>query len=96
MLTIHAAGKDPANDIIKKIWPNEKPFPSLGISIFSYLKKNFDISLIKKLSFGEKRKIKCKLRALPNEISGSIATSLVFSAWNASIYVNQMDDDKVI
>ena len=96
LLTIHAAGKDPANDIIKKIWPNEKPFPSLGNSIISYLKKNLDKSLLKKLSFGEKRKIKCKLRALPNEISGSIATSLIFSAWNASIYVNQMDDEKVM
>ena len=96
LLTIHAAGKDPANDIIKKIWPNEKPFPFLGNSIISYLKKNLDKSLLKKLSFGEKRKIKCRLRALPNEISGSIATSLVFSAWNASIYVNQMDDEKVI
>ena len=53
-------------------------------------------SLLKKLSFGEKRKIKCKLRALPNEISGSIATSLIFSAWNASIYVNQIDDEKVM
>ena len=96
LLTIHAAGKDPANDIIKKIWPNEKPFPSSGNSIISYLKKNLDKSLLKKLSFGEKRKIKCKLRALPNEISGSIATSLIFSAWNASIYVNQMDDEKVM
>ena len=36
------------------------------------------------------------MRALPTEISGGIATSLVFSAWNASIYVNQMDDDKVM
>ena len=96
LLTIHAAGNDPANDIVKKIWPNEKPFPSLGNSIISYLKKNLDKSLLKKLSFGEKRKIKCRLRALPNEISGSIATSLVFSAWNASIYVNQMDDAKVM
>ena len=33
---------------------------------------------------------------MPNEISGSIATSLIFSAWNASIYVNQMDDEKVM
>ena len=30
LLTVHAAGKDPANDIIKKIWPKENPFPSLA------------------------------------------------------------------
>ena len=27
LLTIHAAGNDPANQIIKKIWPKENPFP---------------------------------------------------------------------
>ena len=96
LLTIHASGKDPANEIIRKIWPKEDPFPSLGNSIISYLKKNLDKDLLSSLSFGEKRIIKCKLRALPTEISGGIATSLVFSAWNASIYVNQMDDDKVM
>ena len=52
--------------------------------------------LIKGSIVSIKRIIKCKLRALPTEISGGIATSLVFSAWNASIYVNQMDDDKVM
>ena len=96
LLTIHASGKDPANEIIRKIWPKEDPFPSLGNSIVSYLKKNLDKELLSSLSFGEKRIIKCKLRALPTEITGGIATSLVFSAWNASIYVNQMDDDKVM
>ena len=96
LLTIHASGKDPANEIVRKIWPKEDPFPSLGNSIISYLKKNLDKDLLSSLSFGEKRIIKCKLRALPTEISGGIATSLVFSAWNASIYVNQMDDDKVM
>ena len=96
LLTIHASGKDPANEIVRKIWPKEDPFPSLGNSIISYLKKNLDKDLLRSLSFGEKRIIKCKLRALPTEITGGIATSLVFSAWNASIYVNQMDDDKVM
>ncbi len=96
LLTIHASGKDPANEIVRKIWPKENPFPSLGSSIISYLKKNLDKELLSNLSFGEKRIIKCKLRALPTEISGGIATSLVFSAWNASIYVNQMDDEKVM
>ena len=96
LLTIHASGKDPANEIVRKIWPKENPFPSLGNSIISYLKKNLDKELLSNLSFGEKRIIKCKLRALPTEISEGIATSLIFSAWNASIYVNQMDDEKVM
>ena len=55
----------------------------------------FDI-LLNDQNFRDKQIIKCKLRALPNELTGSIATSLIFSAWNASIYVNQIDDDKVM
>ena len=96
LLTIHASGNDPTNEIIKKIWPKENPFPTLSDSIIKYLKTNLDKSLLNKIVFKDKKNIKCKLRTLPNEISGSIATSLVFSAWNASIYVNQMDDDKVM
>ena len=96
LLTIHASGNDPANEIIKKIWPKENPFPTLSDSIIKNLKTNLDKSLLAKIVFKDKKNIKCELRALPNEISGSIATSLIFSAWNASIYVNQMDDDKVM
>ena len=45
--------------------------------------------------FEKKTNIRYVLRALPNEISGGIATSLIFSAWNAAIYVNQMSDKHV-
>ena len=36
------------------------------------------------------------MRALPNEISGGISTSLVFSAWNAAVYVNQIADQQIL
>ena len=96
LVVVHACGNDPGNKIIKKIWPKEKPFPSLYGSIIQYIKKNTDKEILKSLKFNKKQTIKYVLRALPNEISGGIATSLIFSAWNAAIYVNQMDDDKVM
>ena len=36
------------------------------------------------------------MRALPNEISGGIATSLISSAWNAAVYVNQISDEQIM
>ena len=96
LVVIHASGNDPANKIIKKIWPKEKPFPTLYNSILKYIKKDLDKNLLKNLKFSKKRKVKYILRALPNEISGGISTSLMFSAWNAAIYVNQMSDEQVI
>ena len=35
LLTIHACGKDPANKVIQKLWPEENPFPSLSEDIIN-------------------------------------------------------------
>jgi hypothetical protein len=35
------------------------------------------------------------LHTLPNEISASIGTSTLLAAWNAVIYVNQIEDHKL-
>jgi len=96
LLIIHASGKDPANEIITKLWPEEKPFPSLSKDIIKYIKSNTEKNFLKKLKFKDKKQIRCHLRALPNEISGGISTSVIFSAWNVAIYVNQMSDEKVL
>ena len=50
---------------------------------------------LKTLKFHKVKKISYVLRALPNEIKGGIATSLIFSAWNAAVYVNQMTDEQI-
>ena len=96
LVVVHACGNDPANKIIKKIWPNENPFPTLFKSILSFIKKDTDKKILKNLKFSKKKKFKYVLRALPNEISGGIATSLIFSAWNASVYVNQISDEQIM
>ena len=82
-------------DKIKKIWPKENPFPYLYSSIEKYIKSNTEKSLLKTLKFHKVKKISYVLRALPNEIKGGIATSLIFSAWNAAVYVNQMTDEQI-
>ena len=61
-----------------------------------YIRKNTDKNLLKDLKFNKKTNIRYVLRALPNEISGGIATSLIFSAWNAAIYVNQISDKQIL
>ena len=44
--------------------------------------------------FHKPKIFKYYLRALPNEIENGIATSLIFSSWNAITYVGQIDDYK--
>ena len=48
------------------------------------------------LTISSAKKIKYNLRALPNEISNGISTSVIFSGWNATTYVNQMSEEKIL
>ena len=95
LVVVHACGGDPGNKIIKKVWPKENPFPSLYSSIVRYIKSNTDKDLLKQINFSKPKKFKYMLRALPNEISGGISTSLIFSAWNAAVYVNQISEEQI-
>ena len=96
LLVVHASGHDPANTIIKKLWPRDNPFPSLSKEIINYLKKNLNKNLLKDINILPTKKIKYSLRALPNEISNGISTSIIFSAWNAATYVNQINDIDIL
>ena len=35
------------------------------------------------------------MEALPNEVTGTIGTSTAFAAWNAAVYVAQIEDDRL-
>ena len=96
LVLVHSYGDDPGYEIINKIWPNEKPFPSKGNEIITYLKTNLENSLINNLIFNEPEIVKYNLRVLPNETTNGIATSLIFSSWNAATYVAQISDDKIL
>ena len=58
LVVVHACGGDPGNQIVKKIWPKEKPFPSLHNSIVKYIKNNTDKEFLRDLRFHKKQKIK--------------------------------------
>ena len=96
LLIVHACGKDPGSEIINKIWPDENSFPSLAKEIIIYLKKNLSKKKLNDLEIQPVKKIKYRLRALPNEISDGISTSIVFSGWNAATYVNQINDIEIL
>ena len=95
LIITHAYGKDPGTELVKKIWPEDNPFPTLGHDIIKYLKNNLNTDIIKNFNFHDPEIFKYSLRALPNEIENSISTSLIFSAWNNINYVAQINDEKI-
>jgi len=96
LILVHASGNDPSMKIIKKVWPDENPFPSLSSDITAYLKRILNKNILRKLKLHSPEIFRYNLRALPNEIENGIATSLIFSSWNAATYVGQINNEKVM
>ena len=95
MVAFHSYGNDPGLNAINQLWPDENPFPNKGHDIIQYMKNNLDSEFNGKIHFREPEIFEYKLRSQPNEINSGIATSLVFSAWNACTYVAQISDQMV-
>ena len=64
--------------------------------IIACLKDTFDGDLLNKLKFQSPETFRYDLRALSNEIENGIATSLIFSSWNATTYVGQINNENVM
>ena len=96
LILIHAFGNDSGSEIIQKVWPDDNPFPSLANEIITCLKDTFDDDLLDQIIFQSPETFRYDLRALPNEIENSIATSLIFSSWNAATYVGQINNENIM
>ena len=85
-------------EIIQRIWPEEDPFTIHRHELIRELKEelgreardyNFN-------AFSDAKSIlQYQMHTLPSEIGDNIGTSTLFAAWNAAIYVNQIEDNKL-
>ena len=95
LLGIHSCGNDPGLEIIRKVWPNEEPFRAGRHDILLAVKAELgaDARRYNFNAYSDKRAIfRYDMHALPSEISESIGTSTLFAAWNAAVYVAQIED----
>ena len=98
MITIQSTGQDPGMEIIRRVWPGEEPFqtpaPVLVQELRSRLEAGFperDFSIDSEShSF-----FRYSLHVMPNEVTENIGTSTRLAAWNAAVYVAQIDDDRI-
>jgi hypothetical protein len=102
MIGIHSRGSDPGQEIIQKVWPGDNPFTQDRHAILKAVKNELG-SAGRDLNFNayaDNRSIfRYDMHTLPSEISAesgsSIGTSTLFAAWNAAIYVAQVEDDRL-
>ncbi len=98
LLAIQSAGKDPALEIIQRLWPGEDPFQVDRHALLAALKaelgrdaRDFTLTALP----DDKAIFRYEMHTLPSEISDRIGTSTLFAAWNAAIYVNQIEDERL-
>jgi hypothetical protein len=98
MIAIHSYGHDPGMDIIHRVWPNDNPFVHNRHTLLKEVKHELG-SAGRDLNFNayadQRSLFRYEMHTLPSEISSSIGTSTLLAAWNAAIYVAQIEDDRL-
>jgi len=98
LIAIHSHGNDPGQEIIQKVWPGDNPFLHDRHQIMKAVKQELGPSG-RELNFNayadNRSLFRYDMHTLPSEVSESIGTSTLFAAWNAAIYVSQVEDDRL-
>src|SRR5579872_900864 len=98
LIGIHSHGNDPGMEIIDQVWPGEDPFKTDRYALLREVKHELG-SAARHYNFNassDARSIfRYRMHTLPHEVSGPIGTSTLFAAWNAAIYVAQIEDDRL-
>lgn len=98
MITIQSTGQDPGMEIIRKVWPDEAPFQTPGPVLLRVLYQRL-ASTMPDLEFvadsDRHALFRYSMQATPRELAEPISASTLLAAWNAAVYVAQVDDRRV-
>src|SRR5579875_1508290 len=98
LIGIHSHGHDPGLEIIQKVWPGENPFTTDRHTLLRAAKTELGAAA-RAYNFGAYADARALFRydmhTLPSEISDTIGTSTLFAAWNAAVYVAQIEDERL-
>ena len=98
LIAIHSHGDDPGLEIIRCIWPGEDPFTTDRHALLRATRTELG-GAGRDLNFGAyadaRSLFRYDMHALPHEISATIGTSTLFAAWNAAVYVAQIEDQRL-
>ena len=98
LLAVHSIGNDPGLELIREIWPDEDPFQVNRHELLRKLHNmlgddagNYELGG----THDDQAIFQYRMHTLPDEIAESIGTSTLFAAWNAAIYVAQIEDQRL-
>jgi len=98
LIATHSYGNDAGLEVIQKVWPGEDPFTTDRHALLRATKTELG-SAGRDLNFGAyadtRSLFRYDMHTLPSEISETIGTSTLFAAWNAAVYVAQVEDQRL-
>ncbi len=96
LVGVHARGRDPGMDVIRRVWPDEDPFregvEELRAEAASQLA---DTDLEFPQLGSDDSLIRYELHTMPSESAEHIGTSSILATWNAAAYVAQIDEQRL-
>ena len=98
LLVIQSRGDDPGLEIVRSLWPGESPFQVDRHKLLSELRTALgeDASRYSMPDPPDSESLfRYEMHTLPAEVGDRIGTSMLFAAWNAAIYVNQIEDERL-
>ncbi len=99
LLGIHSYGRDPGLEIVQRLWPGEDPFQMTRHELLDSVKgelgrahRDFEFHA----DTDSQAVFRYDMHTLPGELAdASIGTSTLLAAWNAAVYVAQIEDDRL-
>ncbi|HET9473432.1 MAG TPA: hypothetical protein VFO82_06030 [Steroidobacteraceae bacterium] len=98
LLVIQSRGDDPGLEIVRALWPGESPFQVDRHKLLTELRSALGADAAR-YSMPDppdsEALFRYEMHTLPAEVGDRIGTSMLFAAWNAAIYVNQIEDERL-
>ncbi|MBI2993496.1 MAG: hypothetical protein HYY48_04875 [Gammaproteobacteria bacterium] len=98
LIVVQGYGDDPGHEILRAEWPGDMPFVVHRHELLRALKEQLggDSDLYNFNVYSDNRALfQYRMHTLPTEINESLGSSTLLAAWNATIYVGQVEDDKL-
>jgi hypothetical protein len=98
LVVVQSTGHDPGMEVIRRIWPSEDPFATPRHTLIKELDAQLNGDTAPDFGFegtsDAASLFTYHLHAMPNEVSNRISTSTTMAAWNAAVYVAQIEDER--
>jgi hypothetical protein len=99
LVVVQSTGHDPGMEIVRRIWPHDEPFATPRHVLIKELDRQLNADGAHEFRFEHHDDAQAlftyNMHAMPNEVTNRLTTSTALAAWNAAVYVAQIDDERV-